>query len=408
MSSGSEQRERSSAVAQGTTGWGGGGGHGSGPGGPYGNGPGGPYGSGPGGPYGNGPYGSGPYGWGGWAPPPSPPKPGVIPLAPLGLGDILGGAFATMGTYWKQLLGVAAAVYGMAMAAVGIALAVAYAMVGDQLRAVVDTPQGVDPSWAEVRPLLIAFGCVWLFGLGMLLAANALVQAACPSVVQSAVLGRPTTFGAVWRRALSRFPAVLGAVVLSGLIAVLPVALLILGFTATLITYLSMDGSPATLFWLIPLGFLGALAITPPAVWLWVRLSLAPAIAVIESRGPLASLRRSAGLVRGAWWRICGISLLAFAMASVAGFVVQQLINALTAFGNLLTPSVLDGDPTVGQILVAVSGFLLLILVAQLIMQFLTTTFPQLVLNLLYVDRRIRTENLAPTLAEAAGTPAHG
>ncbi|MFD7225970.1 oxidoreductase [Streptomyces sp. NPDC059892] len=332
----------------------------------------------------------------------------MIPLAPLSLGDILGGAFATIGGYWKQLLGVAAAVYGMAVAAVATALAVAYALVGDRLREVVDTPHGVDPSWDDVRPLLIAFGCVWLLGMGILLVANAVVQAACSSVVQSAVLGRPTTFGAVWRRALSRFPAVLGAVILTGLIAVLPVALLTLGFTATLITYIAMDGSPASLFWLIPLGFLGALAVTPPAVWLWVRLCLAPAVAVIESRGPLASLRRSAGLVRGAWWRICGISLLAFAMASLAGFVIQQLINALTTVGNPLTPSALGGDPTAGQILVAVSGLLLLILVAQLIMQFLTTTFPQLVLNLLYVDQRIRTENLAPTLAEAAGTPAHG
>ncbi|MFJ9027020.1 oxidoreductase [Streptomyces sp. NPDC102274] len=329
----------------------------------------------------------------------------MIPLAPLGLGDILGGTFATMGRYGKQLFGVAATAYGAAMAAVAIALAVAYAAVGDRLREVLDTPHGVDPSWAGVRPLLIAFGCVWLFGMVVLLAANAVVQAACPSVVQSAVLGRPTTFGALWRRALARFPAVLGAVVLSGLIAVLPVALLVLGFTVTLITYLTMDGSPAHLFWLIPLGFLGALAVTPPAIWLWVRLCLAPAVAVIESRGPLASLRRSAALVRGAWWRICGISLLAFAMASIAGVVIQQLINVLTTFGNLLTPSVLSGDPTVGQILVAVSGFLVLFMVAQLITQFITTTFPQLVLSLLYVDQRVRTENLAPILAQAAGTP---
>ncbi|MFB6981743.1 oxidoreductase [Streptomyces scopuliridis] len=334
----------------------------------------------------------------------------MIPLGPLGLGDILGGTFATIGRYGKQLFGVAAAVYGAAVAAVAIALAVAYVTVGNQLREVLDTPYGVDPTWAEIRPPLIAFGCVWLFGMVMLLAANALVQAACPSVIQSAVLGRPTTFGAVWRRALARFPAVLGAVVLSGLIVALPMVLLILGFIATLISYLSGDASPADLVWLIPLGFLGALAITPPSIWLWVRFSLAPAVAVVESRGPLASLRRSAALVRGAWWRIFGILLLASAMASVAGFVIQQLVNALTAFGNLLTPSTFSTfnvDPTAGQILVAVSGYLVLFMIVQLITQFITTTFPQLVLNLLYVDQRIRTENLAPTLAEAAGTPPH-
>ena len=48
-----------------------------------------------------------------------PPKPGVIPLAPLGLGDVLGGAFSTMGRYWKQLFGMAAALYGGAALADG-------------------------------------------------------------------------------------------------------------------------------------------------------------------------------------------------------------------------------------------------------------------------------------------------
>ncbi|MEK8142609.1 hypothetical protein NKH18_10685 [Streptomyces sp. M10(2022)] len=37
---------------------------------------------------------------------------GVIPLAPLSLGDVLNGAFSTIGRYWKQLFGMAAALYG--------------------------------------------------------------------------------------------------------------------------------------------------------------------------------------------------------------------------------------------------------------------------------------------------------
>ncbi|HEY9438306.1 MAG TPA: hypothetical protein VIS29_06585, partial [Streptomyces sp.] len=62
-------------------------------------------------PYGGVPYGGppAPPGWGGWTPP---PKPGVIPLAPLKLGDVLNGAFSTMGRYWKQVLGMGAALYG--------------------------------------------------------------------------------------------------------------------------------------------------------------------------------------------------------------------------------------------------------------------------------------------------------
>ncbi|MFD5113235.1 hypothetical protein ACFWNG_13095 [Streptomyces sp. NPDC058391] len=375
------------------TGWGGDGG-------PYGNGPygNGPYGSGP---YGNGPQ--GPYGWGGWTPP-LPPKPGVIPLAPLDLGGILGGAFATLGRYWKQLFGVALTVYGAAMLAVAAAAAVAYGAVGDHLPKVFDPPYDVDPSWTDIRPLLIAFGCVWAFGMLALLAATAMIQATCPAIVQDAVLGRPATFGAIWRRASARIPAVLGTVVISALISLVPMVLLLAGFGAILFTYVALDGSGGAA-WLIPLGFLGALAFAPLAVWLWVRFSLAPAAAVIESQGPLAALRRSADLVRGAWWRIFGISLLAYVMAAVTSMVIQQLVNVVGLFPGMIGASDVDGDPTAAQLLVAVGGYLLLVLFSQLISQLITTTFPQLVLNLLYMDQRIRKENLAAALIEAAAVP---
>ena len=70
----------------------------------------------PGGPGGHGGYGppggirrpgapatAGDSGWGG---PPPAAKPGVIPLRPLGVGEILDGAVSTMRTYWRTVLGI--------------------------------------------------------------------------------------------------------------------------------------------------------------------------------------------------------------------------------------------------------------------------------------------------------------
>lgn len=82
------------------------------------------------------------------------------------------------------------------------------------------------------------------------------------------------------------------------------------------------------------------------AIWLWVRFSLAPAVAVIESRGPIAAMSRSAHLVRGAWWRIFGISLLAFAMAALAGLVFQQFVEALGVFPGLFDTADDNSDLT--------------------------------------------------------------
>lgn len=390
-------------------GWGGGAGNGGPPGGygPYGGGPP-PYGGQPppaGGPppYGSGPppYGGGPPpGWGGWSRPRG-PKPGVIPLSPLDLGEILGGAFTTLGRYWRQLLGIALTVYGAAFLLAGGALAVAYAAVGDHLSAVVDTPRRSTPDWADVQPLIIAFAGVWVVVMAVLLLATAMMQTCCPAIVQEAVLGRRVTVGTVLLRALSRVPAVIGAVFLSGLIMMIPILLFITGVVSTMATVVATGGwDPAGA--LIPLGFAGSLVLWPLAVWLWVLFSLAPAVVVIESRGPIAALRRSVELVRGSWWRICGISLLAFVIASIAGMAFQQLFNVVGLFPGAFDTGEFSYEPTPGEIFVAVSGYLVLALIGQLVSQIFATTFPQLVLNLLYIDQRIRKEDLAPALIAAA------
>ncbi|MER8000502.1 hypothetical protein [Streptomyces sp. NPDC095613] len=388
---------------------GGGGSYGSGPhqgGGPHGGGPygGGPYGNGPygGGPQGGGPYGGGPYGWGGWPPPP--PKPGVIPLGPLGLSDILTGAFATFGRYWKQLFGVTVVVYAVAALVVAAAAGLAYAVAGDDLRHLFDLPSGQDPDWDDLRPLVIPFAGLCAFAVMVLLAATAMVQAVCPAIAQEAVLGRRTTFGAVWRRALARVPAVLGTVVLIGLIGLLPVALLLLGIGATVLTYAVAEAQWAG--WLMALGFLGALAAAPVATWLWIRYSLASTVAVTETQGATASLRRSAALVRGTWWRIFGICLLVYLMAGFAGMVIRQLLTLLGLLPSMFTAGDIGPEASPGAIALGIGGYLLLALIGQLVSQVITTTFPQLVLALLYVDQRIRNENLAPTLVEAASAPA--
>ncbi|WP_405800158.1 oxidoreductase [Streptomyces sp. NBC_01506] len=328
----------------------------------------------------------------------------MIPLSPLDVGEILGGAFATLGRYWQQLLGIAVAVYGAAFLLAGGALAVAYAAVGDHLSAVVDTPRSSTPAWTDVQPLIVAFAVVWIVLTAVLLLATAMMQTCCPVIVQEAVLGRRVKVGTILLRALSRVPAVVGTVFLSGLIMLIPLLLFITGVVSTMATVIATGGwDPAGR--LIPLGFAGSLVLAPLAVWLWVLFSLAPAVVVIETQGPVGALRRSAELVRGSWWRICGISLLAFVIASIAGMVLQQLFNLAGAFPGAFDAGEFSYEPTVGEIFVAVSGYLVLAMIGQLVSQVFATTFPQLVLNLLYIDQRIRKEELAPALIAAAGTP---
>ncbi|MET8127957.1 hypothetical protein [Streptomyces sp. NPDC005231] len=333
-----------------------------------------------------------------------PPKPGVIPLRPLNLGDIYGGAFSTMGRYWKQLFGVGAAVYGGALVVVGAAVAIAYSAVSDPLHRVVGLSSEESPRTEDIVPLVIAFGAVWLVAVLVLMTATAMMYATVPAVLQDAVLGRPTTFGIIWRRAWARVPAVIGTVLLTSLVAVIPVVLMMVAFIAMTIAFITLDsGSGSGVA--IAVGILGVLATAPLAIWLWVKFSLAPAAAVFEGQRPIAALRRSSQLVRGDWWRIFGISLLAMVTAAVASYIIQLPFSILGMFPGMIGMESLGSDPNPTAVIVAMSGYLVVSLLGQLIGQLVSATFPQLVTGLLYVDRRMRNENLGPVLAEAAAVP---
>ncbi|MEU1215799.1 hypothetical protein ACFYSH_20415 [Streptomyces sp. NPDC005791] len=353
--------------------------------------------------YGGSPYG-GPPGWGGWVPP---PKPGVIPLAPLRLGDVLGGAFSTMGRYWKQLFGLAAALYGGAALLMAAAVAVAYSAVSDHLDRVASLDYDEGASSTDVVPLVISGGVLALLGIATLAIVSGLMYAAVPTVLQEAVLGRPITFATVWRKAWSRVAPVIGTLILIALFAIVPVLLLLAAFAAVIISLVTTDsGGGAAVA--TSLGIIGALLTGPLAVWLWTKVCLAPAVVVFEGQGPVAALRRSSQLVRGDWWRIFGITLLAGVMAAVAGYVIQIPFSVLGVFPGMIGSATLDEDPSAAAVIVAMSGYLIASMLGGLVSQIISTTFPQLVTGLLYVDRRIRTENLGPVLAEAAGVPQQG
>ncbi|MFE7466280.1 hypothetical protein ACFU6R_19535 [Streptomyces sp. NPDC057499] len=332
----------------------------------------------------------------------------MIPLTPLRLGDIFGGAFSTLGRYWKQLIGVGGVAYGGALVVMAVTVVVAYSAVSGHLDTLFSLSGDEDPRSSDVIPVVIAFGAIWLLGVVSFVIATAVMHAAVPAVLQEAVLGRPTTFSAVLRRACSRVPTVIGTVALTFLIAVVPMILVVGGFIALVISTITLGHDTGAALWVV-LGFVGAFATAPLAIWLMTKFSLAPSAAVFEGQSAVASMRRSSRLVRGDWWRIFGISLLSMLLASVASYFIQLPFSFLGAFSGLVGGSTLGDDPNPASIVFAMSGYAVIMALGALVGQFIAAVFPPLVTGLLYIDRRMRTENLGPALAEAAGVPApHG
>lgn len=352
------------------------------PGGGWGGGhPGGP-GPGPGGPGRPGGY----PGWGAWQGPPPAAKPGVIPLRPLGVGEILDGAVSTMRTYWRTVLGISLAV------AVFTEIVVIL-LQGLVLDDSASTDALDDPS-ATVGELTRALGDTLLSSSVLLLITllGTIVATALLTMVTSrAVLGKSVTTAEAWQDAKPRLPKLIGLTLLLPLIGMAVVA------AGSLPGVLIAVAGPSEAG--ISLAVLGGFAAGVVAIWLLVRFSLASPALMLEKQGVKKSMTRSVKLVRGSWWRVFGIQLLAAVIANVVAsiIVIPFTFIAGAVSGDGVTGFLDSGTGDLGWTFLIVSG------VGSVIGSMLTFPITAGVTVLLYIDQRIRREALDLELARAAG-----
>ncbi|MFD0359583.1 hypothetical protein ACFVHW_38505 [Streptomyces sp. NPDC127110] len=348
----------------------------------------------------------GPQWGGGWIQPP--PQPGVVPLRPLGTGEMIGGAFRAFRQYWKPLAGVMLAVQGVGFLLVTAAIVIGVAAASSSFSEVFDVDSDAHTDSSDVATVFLALLPGGVMLLLVMLVGTAAIGALCPAVVQEAVLGRTATFRDMWRRSWSRLPSVLGAVSLTGLIAGGPAVLIYAIGLPLLLLAGDGGGTPAGVFLLV----LAVLAWMPVAAWLAVRFSLAPAAAVFEGLRPVAALRRSAALVKGSWWRVFGVTLLAYLVGLAGGYAIQMpfgFVGILALFPAMLDSGAGDGTPA--TMIIGIIVYAVCLLAGTVVSALFQLGYPQLVVSLLYVDQRMRNENLAPALITAAHvdrTPGQG
>ncbi|MYU03071.1 hypothetical protein GTY81_03990 [Streptomyces sp. SID8366] len=355
--------------------------------------PGGGYGGPPG--YGAPAYGvPGGYGtWGGgWGGPPPAAKPGVIPLRPLGVGEILDGAVSTLRTYWRTVLGIS-----LALAVVTQVIAVL--LQGYFLnRTAAKTSLG-DPAMPPGEALRV-MGESFLssFALGLITLIGTLIATAMlTSVTSRAVLGRPATLGEAWREARPQLLKLFGQMLLLGLLGV---GIMLVASVPGVIGFLAGSRIAGTA--LLLLGFVAGGVVS---MWLMVRFSLAAPALMLEKQGIMHSLRRSAKLVHGSWWRILGIQLLSGLIVGVVRVVISIpfTLIALIASDDGLSSLLGQNGGHVGW------TFLLIVGIGAVIGTTITLPISACVTVFLYIDQRIRREGLDLELARAAGvqgTPA--
>jgi hypothetical protein len=331
-------------------------------------------------------------GWGvppqghGWGQPPTAAKPGIIPLRPLGVGEILDGAVSTMRAHWRTVLGITLTVSVIAQTAILLVQ-----------RYLLPDPPSIDRNATgseALRQATESFRSSLLNAAPPLLVsmlATIFTTAVLTVVISRSVLGRPVTLSDAWAEARPRLLPLLG---LTFLLALMAAAIMTAGILPGFLI-----GDTAG----VGLAFIGLLASGVVFLWLLVRFCLASPALMLERQSITASMRRSAKLVRGAWWRTFGILALTWLLTLIVMFVIGVPFGliAMAVDDGGLSSFLTDGATSFGW------PFLIVSAIGDVVIATITYPLSAGVMALLYVDQRIRREALDLDLARAAGLPGY-
>ena len=278
-------------------------------------------------------------------------KPGIIPLRPLGMGEILDGA-VTVRANWKVLVGRRRSRSGRTRCSSSSCRwrwSATSASPGPVRR------QG-NPSFdnhAAAYLSLLPLQVLQLFG-------QLAVTAVCAVVTSRAVLGERPTSQQTWDRTTPQLGRLVGVGVLVAL--ALGAGLLVC--------------------------FVGI-------VYPWVIFSLAVPALLLERTRVTRALGRSNELVRGAWWRTFWLLVLGYLLVAVISFAVSlPFLLFGGAFNGILSGTYTGGQDVGTTALSALSGF---------IVGVITWPFTGCLVSVIYVDRRMRSEGLDLELQRATG-----
>ena len=292
-------------------------------------------------------------------------KPGVIPLRPLTLSDIFNGAVAYIRANPKATLGFTTIVV-VATQLLALVLSLGPLAAAGQLAGSINSDEMSTGA-------LLGTSLSSLTGAAATYFTAILLSGMLTVVVGRAVFGAGITIGEAWRRLKGRVWALIGLALLEGagiglLVAVVVGLIIAIGVAG--------NGAAAVIVG-IPLG----LALVAALIYLWVNLTFAPPLIVLERLGVFAAIARSFRLVKNDFWRVFGILLL-------ATIAVQFIAGAVTIPFSLGGQLLLMAAESPAMTMLA----FLLLSVGGVIAQIITAPFTAGVIVLLYTDRRIRAE----------------
>lgn len=307
------------------------------------------------------------------------PRPGIVPLHPLGFGTILGRSFTALRQNPKVLLGFALCVQAVAYLVVLVATGgVAFAA----FSRLATVPFGSD-EYDAILAGSVAATVVTAIVLGLASGAlGVIVQGVVVTEVASAVVAEMLRLREIWHRVKPVAWRLIGYSFLLGFVVILAIAVV----AAVLV---------AVGFAVLPLGIVGGvlavLAAIPLSLWLTTKLLLVPSAIILERATIRGAITRSWRLTQGRFWSTFGIVII---ISLTFGAVAQVISLPTSLFSSGLTTIVSPtGDPEPAAII----GFVVTTLIAQvltILVQCVALIVQSTAAALVYIDCRMRHEGL--------------
>jgi hypothetical protein len=288
------------------------------------------------------------------------PKPGCIPLRPLTVGEIIGGAFSAVFRNARVVLPLSGAV-AVVQAIISVAIQLSTRSSG----ALIDDSNPDNPQLYWHRILTSVGG-----GLGGSLISAvfaAVLTGMLIVVVTEDVVGRQVGFELVWNKVRSRIWRLVGLSIVAGV-----------------------------------LEFAGLLLCLAPGIWLWGIWAVAVPALMVENRSLGGSLGRSRRLVEGMFWRVWGIRALGYLIAGLISTGVGLVFGVIGVAANGDQPGGVGFSDGRYDLSSLSAGTIILLGIGSAVAALLAAPIKAGIDSLLYVDQRMRRENLAVDLQAAA------
>lgn len=317
-----------------------------------------------------------------WRPPAL--QPGIVPLRPLSLGEILDGAMRAIRANPAVMFGLSAAVVtiGVLISAV-LSRYVAGLLAGTFADLTTMLDPSFDPTLSGELDGQFSGALAQLATAPVTSVATTVLTGLLVVSVSRSVLGRTIRVGEVVRS--WRVWWVLGFTVLLGAASLLAVGLVV----GAVVLLARQDQTGAA----VAVGLVALLALVVATVWVTTRTLLVTPALMLEGKGFWATVARAWRLTRGSFWRLLGIYLLVAVLMSVLSQLVAAPFSVLATVvgggGDIFSPG-----PTA------------IISVGEVIALTASTTYTSAVVALLYIDVRMRREGLDIELGRAAAADA--